>query len=123
MRLGVICFLVVSLLAVVQHHKVQAGSDPIPIKIGDTVEGELTESALGVTYQFEVTDLAFVNIKLRSSDFDAYISVLTTEGELAHNDDYDGSLNSYLGNVSLSPGSYSIVVTSCPSVQGHTPLS
>jgi hypothetical protein len=116
MRFKLICFLVIS-FGIARLSLVQADSDPVPIHIGDTVEGELTESALGVTYEVEVTELSFVSIDLRSSAFDPYVSLMNTEGELASNDDFNGGLNAHIGNFSLEPGTYSILVTSSNNTQ------
>jgi uncharacterized protein YdeI (BOF family) len=84
------------------------------IEFGETVEGELTESALESLYVFRADEGDTVTITLRSDVFDCYLILQDPDGyEVAYNDDGAGNLDSRIGPITLSvAGEYRIIATS-----------
>lgn len=86
------------------------------IEIGQTVNGELTQSDLAINYTFSATEGDVVTITLDAVDnrFDAFLRLLAADGStLITNDDSRGSLNSQIaGFVLPASGEYTIVATS-----------
>lgn len=90
----------------------QASEEATAIEVGDTVEGELTESQGVAFYTLELDERAALQITMLAPDFDAYLVLLDEDGEeIATDDDSAGSLNAQL-SVTLSAGTYTIAAQS-----------
>lgn len=87
------------------------------IAIGDTVQGEITNSNFEDEYTFEASAGAAVTIEVfaTSGDLDTLLELYDPNGDLiAANDDIDlfeGNYNSALTNIRLGEGTYTILVT------------
>jgi hypothetical protein len=69
-----------------------------PIEYGQRVEGELTADALTTSYTFRGEAGEAVVIQMKSSDFDAYLTLRDAAGgEIAYDDDGAGDLNARIG--------------------------
>lgn len=81
------------------------------ISYGDTVEG--TASGTIVTYTFEANADDEITITLSSTDFDAFLVLRNTDGNVvAENDDSDSSLDSLIEITLSDGGTYTIEVGS-----------
>jgi hypothetical protein len=80
------------------------------IEYGETIEGELTTTALEALYFFRGAEGDSVIIRLSSDDFDSFLSLSGPDGfELITNDDGGGNLNSLIGPYALpQTGDYMI---------------
>jgi len=91
------------------------------IAIGDTVSGTLTEASAALT--FEGTAGQDVTITLSSTDFDPYLQLQDTEGNLyAEDDDSAGQLNAQITYRLPEDGTYTIIVTSFRAVSSEGDL-
>lgn len=78
-----------------------------------------------MSYTFEGEEGQFVVIQLTSPDFDTYLSLRDSSGtELTYNDDFGGTLNSFIGPFALPyTGEYTVVVTSYDTLNGASGIS
>ncbi len=105
--------LVVLLILTLGHSILQAQEDAIPIDIGQTVEGSLSETQPFAYYTFEADAGTVVSITLVSSDFDAYLVLLDSNGNvIAEDDDSAGRLNAMITTELSDTGVYLINATS-----------
>lgn len=75
------------------------------IELGQTVEGELTEDVLAVTYELDAEEGTTVDITLISEDFDCYLVLEDADGNvLATDDDGAGNLDSQISGFELPEG-------------------
>jgi hypothetical protein len=102
-----VCLLVAMPLAV-------SAQDALPIEIGQSVDGELSDDVAEVQYVFTADEGTTIVATQVSSDFDSYLILLDAEGdEIAFNDDGAGNLNSRIGPFTLpDDGEYTLVSTS-----------
>jgi hypothetical protein len=92
---------------------IAASAQATAIAVGDTVEGELTESAPETMYSFEVEAGATVQITLVSDDFDPFLVLADADGnELATDDDSAGNLDSRISYTFADGGEYMLTATS-----------
>jgi hypothetical protein len=92
---------------------IAASAQATAIAVGDTVEGELTESAPETLYSFEVEAGATVQITLVSDDFDPFLVLADADGnELATDDDSAGNLDSRISYTFPDGGEYMLTATS-----------
>jgi len=67
------------------------------LSLGEPTTGTLTEDQLVVDYSFSANEGDRLTISASSSEFDTFLSVIDSEGEIvASNDDANGSLNSQI---------------------------
>jgi hypothetical protein len=85
--------------------------------LGDTVQGTLTftscqyvDGTFADIYQFQVGDLTPVDLHLASTDFDSYLQVLDSKGNVIDEDDNSGGGMNALVSDTFDPGTYWIVV-------------
>jgi hypothetical protein len=84
--------------------------------VGDTVQGTLSfascqypDATFADIYQLNVTDSAALNLSLTSTDFDAYLVVLDSKGNVIDEDDNSGGgMNAAVGDT-FDPGTYYLV--------------
>lgn len=95
------------------------------IAIGETVEGELTNSAAALTYTFEAEAGALVTITLVSEAFDPYLLLSDANGlELQRDDDSAGNLDSRIGPYEITEtGTYTITASSYGNIVSGQPVS
>lgn len=86
------------------------------IPIGNSVSGTIhfsgcqyVDDTFADIYKIEVTDPSTLEIRLSSSEFDAYLLLLDAKGNLIDRDDDDGGNTDARIVPSLSPGTYYIV--------------
>ncbi|MGJ8690683.1 MAG: caspase family protein [Gammaproteobacteria bacterium] len=90
------------------------------LTVGQAIEGELREGASARvndkwedTYWFTGETDETLRIDLNSSDFDTYLRLVTPNGELIENDDFEGSISTSSVSLTLREnGRYRVVVTS-----------
>lgn len=84
------------------------------IAVGETLEASLTADVPSLTFILQGEAGQVVSLSLVSDDFDAYLSVLDSSGNVvAFNDDSNGERNSRIPNVTLPDrASYSVLVES-----------
>lgn len=90
-RFLLIVFVALSLVAALPV--AAQGGKSIPINLGDTVTGEITDQAFEQLYSFEGEAGTTIDISLIADDygFDAYLYLLDSTGAtIAENDDFDG---------------------------------
>ena len=81
------------------------------IGVGDTVAGELDNST--AEFMVDAAGGELLVVTLISDDFDAYLTLLDSDGyEIAYDDDGAGGLNSRLAFVAPADGVYSLSVAS-----------
>lgn len=103
---------IVVLLAISMVVTVQASEAVLPIALGDTVEGSLSEDIPRQPYNFSISSPTDVTITLTSDEFDAYLLLLDQAGQVVdEDDDGAGRLNAQI-DASLAAGEYIIVATS-----------
>jgi hypothetical protein len=109
MRIILLVFTVLALAIL----PIAASAQATAIAVGDTVEGELTESAPETMYSFEVEAGATVQITLVSDDFDPFLVLADADGnELATDDDSAGNLDSRISYTFADGGEYMLTATS-----------
>ncbi len=110
----------------------EVGCDvPLPVTLGETVEGTLDEldcvrsgGAFRDAWSLELDVERSLRIDLASDDMDPWVAVLDEDGlELAHDDDSGPGFDASLA-VTLGPGRYTIVTSSfAPGLVGDYTLS
>ncbi|MCS7071336.1 MAG: PPC domain-containing protein, partial [Anaerolinea sp.] len=97
---------------------------PIPIELGQTMQGEITSSRFEVWYRFEGRAGQAVTIRAAraSGDLDPLIQLLDSgQAVLSENDDSDGTQNARIaGFVLPADGPYLILVTRYQRAAGRT---
>ncbi|MFW5692198.1 MAG: PPC domain-containing protein [Chloroflexota bacterium] len=84
-----------------------------PIEPGIQIEGMLDAEAPRATYAFEGSSGDMVTITLTSSEFDAYLALLASDGTVvAQNDDGAGRLNALITFTLPTDDTYTIIATS-----------
>lgn len=93
------------------------------VRVGETVQGSLSGDA-ATEHPLTIENAADLTIELRSDDFDTTLTLLDENGdELAYNDDIEfGEDRNSRVEVSLEPGSYSIVVDAFGLAEGDYEL-
>jgi len=87
--------------------------EPTRIEIGDTVEGELTEESPNSFYIFSASEGDVVSITHVSEDFDSYLVLTDSDGNvIAVDDDGAGNLDSRIDYTVEEDGDYIIIVES-----------
>lgn len=89
-------------------------SDLGVISVGESFEGSLTSDEPSMTFALQGEAGQVVSLTLTSDDFDTYLTVLDSSGNVvAFNDDSNGERNSRIPNVTLPENdSYSVLVES-----------
>ncbi|MFN8378926.1 MAG: PPC domain-containing protein [Anaerolineae bacterium] len=95
-----------------------------PISAGDTVSGTLTSNAPSSLYSFQGEAGTSVRITLVSEDFDCYLVLSDSNGNvLATDDDSAGNLDSRIDFAVPADGEYLIEATSFAAHNGSTPVT
>ncbi|GAB4514555.1 MAG: hypothetical protein OHK0046_16830 [Anaerolineae bacterium] len=83
------------------------------VNLGDTIEDELTAENPRHTYTLTAEAGTSLMLRLESRDFDAYLLLLDSEGNVvAEDDDSGGQLNAELAYTVDASGEYTVVATS-----------
>jgi hypothetical protein len=84
---------------------------------GDLLPGTLSftscqypDDTFADLYQLNITDTTALDLRLDSSDFDAYLEVLDSKGNVIDEDDDSGGGNSAKVSDTFDPGTYFVVV-------------
>lgn len=92
---------------------VQAQDDPSAIEFGDTTTGTLGEDMPSAAFTFNGVTGSYVIISMRSDDFDTYLVLLDSAGEVvAEDDDSGGELNAEIMATLPADDEYVILATS-----------
>lgn len=96
------------------------GRDPVSLTLGETTNAQLesidrrsSDGKYEDIYSFDGTAGATLQVDMRSTDFDTYLTIIAPDGQTWENDDFDGDTARSLVDFTLpQSGRYRIVATS-----------